>query len=64
MMVKGADHHLVVDPFLAFHQCLMLILLWALIVVVYFNHNQLVDRRMYQRSLGMVYSFGPYYICL
>jgi hypothetical protein len=41
MMVKPANRHLLLDPFLAFHQCLMLILLSALLVVVYSNNNLL-----------------------
>jgi hypothetical protein len=36
-MVKATNRPLVIDPFLAFHQCLMLILLLALLVVVYYN---------------------------
>jgi hypothetical protein len=32
MMVKGTNRHLVIDPFLVFHQRLLLILLWALLV--------------------------------
>jgi hypothetical protein len=65
MMVKGANRYLAIDPFFAFHKCLMLFLLWALLVVVYSNQNLLEEPRMWQGSPGMVYTFGPYYtICL
>jgi hypothetical protein len=37
MMVKGTNRHLVIDPFLAFHQCLLLVLLSALLLVMYSN---------------------------
>jgi hypothetical protein len=58
------ERHLSIDPFLAFHQCLMLILLSALLVVVYYNTNLLEDPRMCQGYPGMVYTFEPYYIHL
>jgi hypothetical protein len=43
MMIKGTNRHLVIDPILAFHKCLMLVLLWALLVVVYSNQNLLEE---------------------
>jgi hypothetical protein len=54
MMVKATNRPLVIDPFLAFHQCLMLILMSALLVVVYYNTNLLEDPRMCQGYPGMV----------
>jgi hypothetical protein len=59
MMVKGTNRHLVIDPFLAFHQCLMLILLWALSVVVYSNKNLLEEPRMWQGSSKNGIYFWP-----
>jgi hypothetical protein len=61
MTVKATNHLLVIDSFLAFHQCILLVLLLALLVVVYSNTNLLEDPRMCQGYPGMVYTFEPYY---
>jgi hypothetical protein len=64
MRVKATNPHMVIDPFLAFHQCLMLILLSSLLVVVYSNNNLVEEPRMGQGYPGTVYTFEPYYLLL
>jgi hypothetical protein len=64
MRLKATNTHVVIDPFLAFHQCLMLVLLSALLVVVYSNSNLLEEPRMGQGHPGMVYTFEKYYLQL
>jgi hypothetical protein len=58
MMVKGTNRHLVIDPFLAFYQCLMLVLLWTLLVVVYSNTNLLEEPRMWQLLQQAIHVYG------
>jgi uncharacterized membrane protein (DUF106 family) len=64
MRVKASNPHMLIDPFLAFHQCRMLILLSALLVVVYSNINLVEEPRMGQGCPGTVYTFEPYYLHL
>jgi hypothetical protein len=64
MRVKATNCHMVIDQLLAFHQCFMLVLLLAILVVVYINYSLLEEPRMGQGYLGMVYTFEPYYLHL
>jgi uncharacterized membrane protein (DUF106 family) len=64
MMVKATNCHMVIDPLLAFHQCILLVLLLAILVVVYSNSNLLEEPRMGQGYLGTVYTFEPDYLHL
>jgi hypothetical protein len=65
MRVKATNCHMVIDQLLAFHQCLMLVLLLAILVVVYINYSPLLEEpRMCQGYHGTVYTFEPYYLHL
>jgi hypothetical protein len=64
MRVKATNPNMVIDPFFSFHQCLMLILLSALLVVVFSNSNVLDEPRMGQGYPGTVYTFEPHYLHL
>jgi hypothetical protein len=60
MMVKATNCHLVIDPFLAFYQCLLL----DTKPITLITEPLLEEPRMCQGYPGMVYTFEPYYIHL